>query len=287
MFENIKALPISLTSALLSSVVAIVHQASRELLSLYGHKSVARIRKHDGSALTVADLKAHQILLAELKKLTPNIPIISEESSAASILNRRRWNCLWLVDPLDGSEEFIKKTDEFTINVALIVNYVVVLGVVCAPALDTTYFAMDAYGAYKEEKGVVKRIFCSLPQHNIRVAVSNRPIKRRMKRFLKQLPAYTLKKAGSALKICLVAEGVADIYPCLGATYEWDVAAGHAIINNANGLLCDKYGRSFQYNRRFSLLNESFIVGHENVVRSYELHPSYISRFFRLGEQLD
>lgn len=282
-----------LTQSLLNNVINIAYQAGEKILSVYHQKNINVIDKQDGSPLTQADLLAHQTIVEGLKKLMPDIPILSEESSEEEIQQRRQWPVLWLVDPLDGTKEFIHRTDEFTVNIALIVDHQPVLGVVYAPALGVTYFAMDGLGAYKEISGVRERIFASswggtetgshasgthppagplpvgvrpvsIPFRKIRVVASRRHGGEELKKFLLQLPAYDLVNAGSALKICLVAEGSADLYPRLGPTYEWDTAAGHAIINNANGILYDAQYRSFKYNARVTLLNGSFLVSHKD-----------------------
>ncbi|MES2204467.1 MAG: 3'(2'),5'-bisphosphate nucleotidase CysQ [Pseudomonadota bacterium] len=285
-----------LTQALLNSVVDIAYQAGEKILLIYKNTNVDIINKNDGSPLTQADLLAHQTIVAGLKKLTPDIPVLSEESAAEEIQQRREWPVLWLVDPLDGTKEFIHRTDEFTVNIALIVNHQPVLGVVYAPALGVMYFAMDGVGAYKLFNGKKEKIFvssvggeeasssvsgthppvgplpfdrglASSPFRGVRVVASRRHGGEELEKFLLQIPEYTLVNAGSALKICLVAEGAADLYPRLGPTCEWDTAAGHAIMNNAGGILCDSQYRSFKYNARDTLLNGSFVVSHREARR--------------------
>lgn len=265
-----------LTQFLLDAVVEIAYQAGEKILSIYRQQNVEIVDKADGSPLTQADLLAHQTIVAGLKKLTPDIPVLSEESSEEEIRERRSWPVLWMIDPLDGTKEFIHRTDEFTVNIALIVNHQPVLGVVYAPALGVMYFAMDGFGAYKQVNGETERIFvCNSPPlkkggvimasslRKIRIVASRRHGGEALEKFLQQLPEYTLVNAGSALKICLVAEGAADLYPRLGPTSEWDTAAGHAIINNAGGVLYDSRQRPFCYNARDTLLNGFFVVGHK------------------------
>jgi len=281
-----------LTQVLLDSVVDIAHQAGEKILSIYRQQNVEIVDKADGSPLTQADLLAHQTIVAGLKKLTPDIPVLSEESSEEEIRERRSWPVLWMIDPLDGTKEFIHRTDEFTVNIALIVNHQPVLGVVYAPALGAMYFAMDGFGAYKQFAGKTEQIFAcrwgdektsslssgahppagpplvaetpvSSSLRKIRIVASRRHGGEALEKFLQQLPEYTLVNAGSALKICLVAEGAADLYPRLGPTSEWDTAAGHAIINNAGGVLYDSRQRPFCYNARDTLLNGSFVVSHK------------------------
>ncbi|MBP9726334.1 MAG: 3'(2'),5'-bisphosphate nucleotidase CysQ [Gammaproteobacteria bacterium] len=259
-----------LTQDLLRNVIKITHQAGEKIMSVYGEQAtdINIMQKEDGSPLTKADLLAHQTIIDGLKLLTPDIPILSEESSEAECSQRHQWPTLWMVDPLDGTKEFIHRTDEFTVNIALIVNCRPVLGVVFAPALGVTYFAMDGHGAYKKYADKAQRISARFPiTLPYQVVASRRHGGEALEKFLQQLPDHVLVNAGSALKICLVAEGVADFYPRLGPTSEWDTAAGHAIINNAGGILCDAQYRPFQYNMRNTLLNGSFIVSHKNTPR--------------------
>lgn len=288
-----------LTPTLLNAVIDIAYQAGEKILSIYKNMQVDVINKEDGSPLTHADVLAHQTIVAGLKRLTPDIPVLSEESTEEEILQRHQWPILWMVDPLDGTKEFIHRTGEFTVNIALIINHQPVLGVVYAPALNVMYFAMDGLGAYKEVDGKRERIFASRwggeetgshgssihppvgsllfavrpvssPLRRVRVVASRRHGGEALEKFLLHLPEYTLVNAGSALKICLVAEGAADVYPRLGPTYEWDTAAGHAIINNAGGILYDPQFRYFIYNAREILLNGSFLVSHKDT-RRFEL----------------
>ena len=265
-----------LHTSLLNAVVDIAHQAGEKIMSVYNQQNmdIDLIAKEDGSPLTKADLLAHHTIVDALKILTPDIPVLSEESSEEECKQRHQWPQLWLVDPLDGTKEFIHRTDEFTVNIALIVDHCPVLGVVYAPALGVMYFAMDNYGAYKQFAGKTERIFASVGAADgrppLRVAASRRHGGEALEKFLQQLPEYTLVNAGSALKICLVAEGAADLYPRLGPTSEWDTAAGHAIINNAGGILYDMQHTPFLYNARKTLLNGSFVVSHKDA-RQFEL----------------
>ncbi len=261
-----------LTQSFLNSVIDIAYQAGEKILSMYRQQSIDIVDKSDGSPLTQADLVAHQTIVDGLTRLAPDIPLLSEESMAQDISQRRQWPILWLVDPLDGTKEFIHRTNEFTVNIALVIDHRPVLGVVYAPALGVMYFAMDGTGAYKEFNGKRQKICASLVGLNsahspLKVIASRRHGGGPLEKFLQQLTAYELVNVGSALKICLIAEGVADIYPRLGPTSEWDTAAGHAIINNAGGILCDAQYRPFKYNMRDTLLNGAFIVCHKDAPR--------------------
>jgi 3'(2'), 5'-bisphosphate nucleotidase len=256
-----------LTTTFLNAVIDIAHQAGEKIMSVYHQQGadIDFIQKEDGSPLTKADLLAHQTIVDGLKLLTPDIPVLSEESSEIEYAQRHQWSQLWMIDPLDGTKEFIHRTDEFTVNIALIIHHQPVLGVVFAPALGVTYFAMDGNGAYKKYVNKTQRISARFPiALPYQVVASRRHGGEALEKFLQQLPGHVLVNAGSALKICLVAEGVADFYPRLGPTSEWDTAAGHAIINNANGVIYDSQKRSFCYNARETLLNSSFIVSHKD-----------------------
>ncbi len=256
-----------LTTTFLNAVIDIAHQAGEKIMSVYSQQAtdINIMQKEDGSPLTKADLLAHQTIIDGLKLLTPDIPVLSEESSEIEYAQRHQWPQLWMVDPLDGTKEFIHRTDEFTVNIALIINYRPMLGVVFAPALGVTYFAMDGHGAYKKFADKSQRISARFPiTLPYQVVASRRHGGEALEKFLQQLPDHVLVNAGSALKICLVAEGVADFYPRLGPTSEWDTAAGHAIINNANGLIYDSQMHPLCYNARKSLLNGSFVVSHKD-----------------------
>lgn len=258
-----------LHQSLLDSVLQIGEEAGEKIMQVYRRvEDVKTHAKEDGSPLTEADMLSHQHITQALKKLTPNLPVLSEESDKQEITNRKSWQCFWLVDPLDGTKEFIHRTDEFTVNIALIQHNQPVLGVVVAPALETSYYAMNNFGAYKKTAGIsqpIRATEINAQQANYRVVASRRHGSENLEKFLAKLNQYELVQAGSALKICLVAEGKADIYPRLGPTFEWDTAAGHAIVNNASAKLYGKSGEPFSYNARDSLLNGFFVVTHKDV----------------------
>lgn len=252
-----------LTKALLDSVLAIAEQAGEKILTVYQRSDIGLVEKEDGSPLTEADMLAHHHIKDALKKLTPAIPVLSEESTESEIEDRKNWPVLWLVDPLDGTKEFVNKTDEFTVNIALIVNHQAVLGAVVAPALGVSYFAMQGSGAFKKQAGQTQPINAAMPGKVTKVVASRRHGSEALEKFLHQVGEHELVQAGSALKICLVAEGAADVYPRLGPTCEWDTAAGQAVISESQGKLYDSQGRDFRYNCRDTLLNGSFLVSHE------------------------
>jgi len=224
------------------------------------------LRKDDSSPLTQADLAAHHIIESGLSKLTPQLPVLSEESAAIPYATRATWRRYWLVDPLDGTREFIKRNGEFTVNIALIDDGKPVMGVVYAPAKDQLYYASKDCGAFKQsDNQAVQAIKArKLDLANITVAGSRSHSDARMQAFLANLAGNLsqpkLISIGSSLKICLVAEGAADVYPRLGLTSEWDTAAAQCVLEQAGGQLTDTSGNTLQYNTKESLLNPEFFA---------------------------
>lgn len=219
--------------------------------------------KGDASPITEADLKANAILLDGLQKLTPDLPIVSEET-VPDFETRLSWNTYWLLDPLDGTREFIEGTDEFTVNVALIDAGHPVFGIVYAPVFDRAYSGGQGYPATRYDGEHRRSISCRRIGDSVTAAVSRRRATRGLQ-FVENPELIggrdvLLKRAGSALKFCLVAEGRADIYPCLGPTSEWDSAAGHALIEAAGGSVFDLQGRTLDYGQRESLINPDFVA---------------------------
>lgn len=222
--------------------------------------------KSDNSPLTQADLAAHRIIETGLKRLTPDIPVLSEESADIPYTTRSQWHRYWLVDPLDGTREFIKRNGEFTVNIALIEGSKAMVGVVYAPAMDLLYYA-DENGAYKQQDGnaAVAIKARELNPGDITIAGSRSHADVRLQQFVenieKKLSPVNLIPMGSSLKICMVAEGAADLYPRLGLTSEWDTAAAHCVLEKAGGSLQDTQGRPLLYNSKESLLNPEFFAG--------------------------
>jgi len=250
------------TTELRSAVVALARDAGKATMTYYTGPSVAGLReKEDRSPVTLADEVAHEILVEGLRRLDPDTPVISEEAEAASFEIRSRWNRFWLVDPLDGTKEFIKRRDEFTVNVALIEDGEPVFGVVLAPALDLLYWAAKGEGAWREENtGPSQRIYSrSLPPGTpLTVVESLSHPSADLEEFLKTIPVARRVKAGSSLKFCWVAEGRADIYPRLGPTMEWDVAAGDCIYRQSGRE--GERPSPLTYNKP-DLRNTSFVIG--------------------------
>lgn len=219
-------------------------------------------QKNDQTPLTEADMAAHDAIEEGLRALTPELPVLSEESGHISFAERRQWRRYWLVDPLDGTREFIRRNGEFSVNIALIENHLPVLGVVYAPVLGLCYFACRGGGAFKQdalEKPVPIRARpyeggCAV------VACSRSRRGEAMERFLSHLSDYECIPLGSALKSCLVAEGKADVYPRLGPTSEWDTAAAQCVLEEAGGHLTDTHMRPLRYNTKDSPLNPHFFA---------------------------
>jgi 3'(2'), 5'-bisphosphate nucleotidase len=249
-------------SFLLSDVVSLAKQAGNQVLDIY-HSDFTVEFKADKSPLTAADLASHYCICQGLQLLTPDLPIISEESTLISFEKRRLWSRYWLIDPLDGTKEFLEKNDEFTINIALIDRHKPILGVIFAPALDVCYFAENTQGAFKQiaENPPV-------PLHSraweegsaITAAVSRRHGMNDLRFFLAQFDHLNLLHCGSALKFCFVAEGLADIYPRFSPTFEWDTAAGQCILEQAGGAVIDHKGKLLRYNMFSSLHKAAFLA---------------------------
>ena len=255
------AAPRSLES-LLAGVRALVADAGRAILEVYasGHEVEY---KADDSPITRADRAAHEILSAGLARLTPEIPVLSEESAeghAAEV--RRGWRELWLVDPLDGTKEFISRNGEFTVNVALVRDHRPVLGVVAAPVLGLVYFGAEGLGADVGHADEPDRpIHVRRPAANPLVIVGSRSHRGdSLDAVLARIGPHEMRPMGSSLKLCLVAEGAADLYPRLGPTSEWDTAAAQAVVEAAGGKVTTLDGAPLSYNARDTLLNPHFLA---------------------------
>ena len=250
------------TTQLRSAVVALARDAGNATMAYYDRAEVSGLReKEDRSPVTLADEVAHDILVEGLHRIDPATPVVSEEAAAASFDTRRGWSRFWLVDPLDGTKEFIKRRAEFTVNVALIDDGEPVFGVVLAPALGLLYWAVKGEGAWREEQGgPAQRIYSTSPVAGtpLTVVESLSHPSPELEEYLQTIPVARRVKAGSSLKFCWVAEGRADIYPRLGPTMEWDVAAGDCIYRQSgrNG----ERKSPLTYNKP-DLRNTSFVIG--------------------------
>jgi 3'(2'), 5'-bisphosphate nucleotidase len=235
--------------------------AGREIMEIYDSPFEVR-RKLDKSPLTAADLAAHDLILKELARLTPQLPVLSEESPDIRYNERRDWSCYWLIDPLDGTREFVKRNGEFTVNIALILDHEPVLGVVYAPVPELLYYARRGGGAWKRERvGDAKNIRTrKVPTDKVCVAGSRSHSDQRMEDYLTRVGPHEVIGMGSSLKACLVAEGTADLYPRFGPTSEWDTAAAQCVVEEAGGAITDTGMQPLRYNTKPQLINPSFFV---------------------------
>jgi len=239
----------------------IAKEASSKILEIY-ESDFAIEHKDDKSPLTAADMASHETICSKLAELTPDIPVLSEESADLPFTTRQKWQTYWLVDPLDGTREFIKRNGEFTVNIALIDHHEPVIGVVHVPVTDVTYFASKGNDAHKQtNKGLPQKIQTRKTNpERLTVAGSRSHGSERQQKFFEKLGDIEIFAIGSSLKFCLVAEGVVDIYPRFGPTSEWDTAAAQCIVEAAGGLVTDENLNPLRYNTKESLLNPNFLV---------------------------
>ena len=250
------------THELLARVAAIARRAGREILEIYASGELAARPKADASPITAADLRAHRLILQSLHELTPEVPVLSEEAVHTSFAQRSQWRGYWLVDPLDGTREFLSRNGQFTVNIALIEGHAPALGVVHVPVTDISYRGLPGVGAWRARAGT--------PAEEIHVAARAgaplRVVGSRSHRgdsldaFLARVGPHELLPVGSSLKFCMVAEGAADVYPRLGPTSEWDTAAAHAVVSGAGGTVSGLDGEPLRYNTREALLNPFFVA---------------------------
>ena len=244
----------------MNKILAIAKQAGKIIEDIYRQNNFAIEYKADSSPVTKADIASHKFITRELTKLNPSYPVLSEEESV-SYSERRRWDKYWLVDPLDGTKEFIGKTDEFTVNIALIEHHKPILGVVFAPILKQMYWAEVGGKAMYQLGEKEPEIIRVNNNRDPIVTVSRRHgSKEKMQQLLRKIGKHQMLLCGSSLKICLVASGQADIYPRFGPTSEWDTAAGQCILAAAGGGLTDFMGNALSYNQKDSLINPEFVA---------------------------
>ena len=260
---------ISLNDDLISGVINIARQAGVAILDVYNTDFDISI-KDDQSPLTEADTRANDIIIEGLEQITPDVPVLSEEGKDIPFEERSNWDAYWLVDPLDGTKEFIKKNDEFTVNIALLKLNQPVFGVVYAPALNKLFWGSSKKGSFKSNEGDTFMLISVNSQltNPVKIAVSRSHPSPKMKSFISQFDEYDLHPMGSSLKICSVSEGTVHFYPRLGPTMEWDTAASHAIIRAAGGELINiGTNKPLEYNKE-DLLNPKFIAGNMQNIQS-------------------
>ena len=253
------------TAELLEGAVDIARRAGDAIVEVYGSMDPGVTYKKDDSPLTQADLASHRVIVEGLARLDTSIPILSEEGAERAYGERQAWDRFWLVDPLDGTKEFIKRNGEFTVNIALIEGGAPILGVVYAPVVGRTYAGVFGEGAWRQDDGPEgagerRPIQASgTSGRGLAVVASRSHGSEHQGAFLGVLGEHELVSMGSSLKLCLVADGTADVYPRLGPTMEWDTAAAHAVVRAAGGRVLAFTGQALQYNKE-NLLNPFFIV---------------------------
>ncbi|MBY7914570.1 3'(2'),5'-bisphosphate nucleotidase CysQ [Vibrio fluvialis] len=252
-------------SHLLPDVISIARSAGQLILDIYENKSYESYTKSDETPVTSADLAAHKLVVERLSELTPDIPVLSEEAANISLTTRETWQRYWLVDPLDGTQEFIARSGDFATIIALVENNRPVMGVVYGPVSGVTYYAYSSKGAWKipdmSESLRIETHKHELPGQSIAIAISRRQDINRITNRLSSQWNYELVPLGSAaLKACLVAEGAVDCYLRLGPTGEWDTAATQCIVEEAGGRILSTQLEPLSYNERDTLENPNFIV---------------------------
>ncbi len=262
---------------LLQTSIAAALKAGEEIIDVYNNEDFGVEMKSDNSPLTNADKRAHAVIIKALEKT--GYPVLSEEGKNIDFEERKQWETFWMVDPLDGTKEFVKRNDEFTVNIALITQNTPVLGVIYVPVLSELYFASETTGAKKikipaSEAGLAKNmdalvsnaksLSCKNTGKDIMVVASRSHFSEDTENFVntlkKKYNVIDFVSKGSSLKLCLVAEGIADIYPRFAPTMEWDIAAGHAILKHSGSIITQQDGKTPVVYNKQDLLNPWFIV---------------------------
>lgn len=237
------------------------YEAGQIAMSYYhGERSLVVEKKADHSPVTSADLAAHSYLETSLLELFPHIPVISEESYQYGQEQNLKSDLFWLLDPIDGTKEFIKKTGEFTVNIALIQDQAPILGIIYAPLRGDLYYGALGIGCYKQDKeGVISQIHTRPMQDQFIRLLSRLPPEKMLQSYQEKWPKADIALVSSSLKLCLLAEGTADVYVCNHPTNEWDTAAGQCILESAGGRVYSLEGQRLTY-RKLNLLNSSFMA---------------------------
>jgi 3'(2'), 5'-bisphosphate nucleotidase len=251
----------NLKDNLLSKIIEISRVAGDEILDIYGSEEFKVTSKADDSPLTKADIASHKIIKEALNKISPSIPILSEEESEISFKKRSLWKKYWLVDPLDGTKEFINRNGEFTVNIALIENNKSTMGVVHIPCKKETFFGDLEDGSFIiDENNNIDRLNINMKNDEQILLVSRSHLNEDQRRFLADQNEFTVMNRGSSLKFCLVASGIADVYIRLGPTSEWDTAAGEAVVKSAGGIVMNIDRSEIRYNEKSHYKNKYFIA---------------------------
>jgi 3'(2'), 5'-bisphosphate nucleotidase len=244
----------------IDTIARLTRRAGQAILEVYRTEFTVE-QKEDRSPLTLADMRSHAILSQGLADCHPDIPVLSEEGKATDISIRKTWNRFWLVDPLDGTKEFIKRNGEFTINIALVEGRTPVIGLIYIPVQDRLFIGDTREGCWEIADGTPRRLAIEPGEapRAVRVVKSRSHPSPNLQALLELLPDHEVIMRGSALKFCSIANGEADFYPRFGPTWEWDTAAGDAIVRAAGGVVVDLQGEPFVYNKP-SLLNGPFMA---------------------------
>ena len=268
---------------LITALRALAADASRCILDLYAIVGdVAVSQKSDASPVTEADHASHRLICQALQSLTPNIPILSEESTLEQLIGRRDWPVCWMIDPLDGTKEFLEGTGEFTVNIALIVEAEAVLGLIAAPSRGHLDLGVPDWGArryplFSDEEGADLSARALDPAAQLVMSASARHREERVQMMLTRLAELAQGAqrldAGSALKFCDVASGSADVYPRTSPCYEWDLAAGDALVRAAGGSVTTLEGAPVRYNQWDTLKAPKFVAAGDSEINYLQLIP--------------
>lgn len=253
----------NIETSFLQEIIAIAKAAGIEILKYHNEKLPLGIKhKHDDSPVTLADLAAHNIIKAGLAAITPDIPLLSEEGPDIPFEQRGQWQTYWLVDPLDGTREFILNSGQFTVNIALIHDHRPILGVIYVPLKDRVYAGASSIPSFKEEEGSVQplKVRALKPNEELIIVSTRRELHEQLQREIALHNPIRMTYRSSSLKFCLISEGRADIYLRKEPIQEWDTAAGQSIVENAGGIVLDSNWEALRYNTKPLLLNPPFIA---------------------------
>lgn len=243
---------------LTEQALTLARAAGEEIMAIYAGDFDVTL-KADKSPLTAADMASHRVIVAGLEALSPRLPVLSEEAADIPWSERQSWQTFWLVDPIDGTKDFVNRSGEFTVNIALIQDGRPVAGVVTAPALGQEFWGIVGQGAWLRENGQTRALEVQTPPEEIRVLASKNHLNEDTRQFIDGLGPHRLVQAGSSLKFCRIAEGLADLYPRCGPTCEWDTGAAQAVLEAAGGTVRTFDGQPLVYGKE-NVLNPFFVA---------------------------